>query len=401
MAGYSIPVIASACGGAILARHFGAEGRGVVAAVLLIPNLVWGVCQLGMGQAVPYFVATRQLPGRGVVGSATLLAVVACLVVSGLALNWQVSLLRDYRPGVALAGLVFLSYPTAMALIAVPWGAFHGSGLFREWNILRLVPQITYITAILAIIAWRVEGAESVAYVYLCLLVLVSLPLTWWRFHKVFSGWPSIQLSLIPKLLYFGLAVLGGALPQLLVQRVDQLFVASQMSIADLGHYVVGIAFASLSMPATQVITAHALPRIARSANPQRVFLPVLALALAALVAQTLVLIGLLPYVVPLVFGREFAASLSMYRVLAVYGAVAALGQVATDCARASGAPGLGAIGPWCGLASCSLGLWLLSSDSSAGLMGLSLVMLAGAGVSAFVTVVVMLRKPLLRSPAI
>jgi O-antigen/teichoic acid export membrane protein len=327
--------------GILAARLLGPEGRGQLAAVQLWAIFLGTVSALGVPEAVVYFVARRKEDAGTYVASASVLNLgtsivftIAAWFVVPLLLHAQTDATKD------LARVFVLVIPV-FVLAGVPYGALRGQSQFRRWNFVRLLPAVMW----LGIIGLsKVTGHVDVAFLAVGFMVMetIMLAVTFIVAKPVVRPPYRVNVRIWRPMLRYGLPGVLSTVPQLLNLRLDQLLLAAFVTNERLGLYVVGVAWAGMTLPILSALGSVVFPRLAGEkddAARTRVLLQSIRLAaLLALVVVAVVLV-LTPLGLPLLFSAAFADAVPTAAVLVVAGGILAVNGVLEEAMRGLGRP--------------------------------------------------------------
>ena len=339
--------------GVLLARLLGAEGRGHLTAIQMLPMLVATMGQLGMNEAVIYFGGRdRPRTGRYAV-SAAALTVLAGLPIALLA-AWAVpSVFIGYPPRVVWACQI------SMALLFV--NAIDGIGIATArarhdiplWNVLRMAPRglwmLLVVFCFMAGIADPVVIALAYLAAYAALAPFLIAPV---RRHLAGAWRPDPKLW--PELLGFGLPVAAGVAPRLLNERIDQLAIATLLPARELGLYSVAVGWTGMAQLPALTMVAVAFSKMAGMVEHQakvRFLCGNLWAVGAATGGVALILGALTPWAMGPIYGKEFVSAVPLAWVMFLAVMLRSLAWMLQTGFQACGRPVLGMVSQWVGLA--------------------------------------------------
>ena len=353
--------------GPLIARALGAEGRGLLAAIVVPLGIAPFVAQLGLSAFAVNRVAKGVAPGR-VFGSIALpLLVVATLVA--FASPWLAGLLSEGREPVdryLTIGLYLLPLSLLLNLLLdIAWGL----SAWRTLVAARFLIAFSTLVAIVVLYALHELSVENAAIATIAgsfAPLLVIFPVL----RRV--GRPRVDLAMTRAAVRFGARAWPGTLAQLANLRLDQLLMIPLVPARELGLYAVAVTVAALSTVLSSQIVTVVLPRIA--GGDHDLLKPTMRVLLLTVVTTQIGLaIGTLLLLVP-VFGESFADARALVFVLLpgwlAYSGVSTLSQ----SLAATGRPGAPSVGEIVSLAITMPGLLLLLP--SMGAMGAAVVTL-------------------------
>jgi O-antigen/teichoic acid export membrane protein len=328
----------------IVARALGPEGRGVTAFVLVTAQVAAAVASFGLPQASMVLVAQRTQAGALL---SNLVAFVAA-AAAAVALLTCIALLvaADVRPpsvGPTEIGILGAAC-VANALFRAGEDFLLGCGRLLARGMVVALWSWLYVVVLLILSLRGMLDVPAVAAswaicqaVAACLLIGAS-----WRA----VGITPVDLELLKRSLHFGGRLWPGNLASFLNFRVDQVlmgFIASQVT---LGIYAVAVNASEPLLYLSSAVAGALVPVVARSSPNERhprtlrAFRSLLIPTAASVVAAAV----LGPFLVPLVFGPSFAASVGPFLLL-LPGTVGYLAsRVFSSALLGSSAPGLSAL---------------------------------------------------------
>lgn len=330
--------------GVIVARLLGVEHRGYFALLALVALIISSLGHLG----VPF--AGTVLLAKSEVGRA---GVLSCM---DRFFRWQSALLAllplpvflVLSEGLAEAWLVAVfAIPAVVGQLASFYGlaVLQGKGVIRLANVLRIAQLGIYLGGLLVVL---IVGDGSLLWV--CGAWAVSTLVAGIGTYRVALGSTAIDRDhhkcdprTTAELLRFGLRGFLGGVSPIESLRLDQLLVAITFSAYSLGLFVVALAFINIPRWIAHSFTSILVPHLALSHSESQISARTLwrSVGTSSLINLVIavVLIGLMPYLVSLLFGEQFSDAAPVAQVL-ILGAVAlSTRRVLCDGMRAIGVP--------------------------------------------------------------
>lgn len=312
--------------GPILARRLGPYDRGILASVLAPVNLAIALFAVGIPTAMTYFVASRALSPRRAQRLAVALGSVTGLAATSIVWILAPYLLRSEEGAVPLlraGSLTLIGFGAAAAIRGVRLGSGRFGLVSREqW--------IGVLTRVIAIAGFAIVGiltVTSAAWISIGSTLAASTILVWgWRTapRSLDAGGSETRLRSV--LAYSG-SVAVGAISGTVITRLDQTLMPTLSGARQLGFYAVAVSVSEIplfmSIAVRDVVltasTARADFRLVADAARAVLLSQIVLAAAAALVA---------PWLVPWVFGAQFAGSVPSVLVLLFGGALGSAGSV-------------------------------------------------------------------------
>ncbi len=384
--------------GVIAARALGVEGRGTLALLWLLPLILALVGGIGIAPATTYFVARES---RNVPAVIRLSLQATALLAIGLSLLYGLGLylfagdnhefgLADAALSVALIPL-FLGQNLAIATLL-------GQERFRPYNAARLIPVAIYAALSLAVV---IVGSATLTTILAAALTgwVVALGFSWVMIRRRLprpTGEPEVTRG---EIVSFGLRGVVGSVSPIDDVRLDQFMVGLLLDAHALGLYVSAIAFCNIQRFMAQAVGALSYPRIAAERRgPQAWGLTsrYFRIGLLLVAAATVVLLLVLPFLLPLLFGDEFSAAVGLGRILLAGTFFLAVHRLLTELARGLGHPGYASISEAVNAAVFLFVVFLVLSPITE--HGIAWAVVAGGIVCSGLlgTLIFRLRKPLL-----
>lgn len=322
------------------ARLLGTSGRGELAAIQNVPNLLAILAGLGLGEAALYFTsrqpnAARWFVRRGV--RLTLFGALPAMVVGAVVLPFVID---GHRTVVAAE----LSLPVVLIvpMFMVAHQPLRGIGRIALWTGFRISIAVAWLSILLVATVADVRSAMGVALAYVgaqALIALVALAITK---HYPAGEQPHDGPELSRRMLRYGIPSSLVALPQVLNLRLDQVLLASLVVRSQLGLYVAAVSWSWIAAPPFQALAQLALPRLAAATDPthrRRMTRLVVLIALGGALASVAVLIPVTQFAFPLVMGSDFRAGTGVARLLVVAGTISGVVVVVEEVIRGLGRP--------------------------------------------------------------
>jgi O-antigen/teichoic acid export membrane protein len=383
----------AALSGVILARELGPTQRGEYAAVMAWFGILLVIGEVGQSAAVVFYVARDPDRARDYVATsrAMMLVTGGVAMLGGLAL--APVLARGY-PGLAGA------YRIAFAASAITFaGTSYTYSLqarsIRLWNLVRLSQPVLGLAIV--VVLWRL-GLLSLHAVMYMLAASMAIQLGYAYYYCRQGGLAPgrFQASLVRPLAAYGLSQLAAITPTSVNLLLDQLVLSQLVPAADLGRYAIAATIALVPVPLVAAIGNVAFPRLAarRTVTAQDQWLQRAAvLGSAGLAVIILVPVALSAYwVVPLVFGRAYAAAVPLLWILTPGGVFMSTSQVAGDLLRGRDRPGLVAVAQ--GLAAVFTVVLLIVLLPSMGVAAAAVASTVAYGVALAVMIRCLWRQP-------
>ncbi len=374
--------------GPIAARLLGPAGRGELAA---IQNLFWLtaiLAMMGLPEAAIYFTARHPEQSGKILSTGIVLALLTTPIFF-LLMYPLVPLVLSAEPAFVThaARFILLAIPL-YAVISVATNSVRGTNKLIYWNLLRLLPGAGWLAFLAGAWIWRIHDPVRIAAGYVVVLACLMIPAVWIAGRLIPLSWRPSRILAKPMLSY-GIPLAGAAIPQTLNLRLDQLLIGAFLPPAQLGLYVVAVAWSNAVLLTPNAIGNVLFPKIASSkespADRSRSFTQGVRLGILTSSLVAFVLLALTPYAIPLFFGRAFAAAVPVGFVLILAALVCGLNTIFEESLRGLGDTSGVFWGEAIGLAATAVSLALLLRPM--GIMGAGIASVLGYAVTCAVLI--------------
>jgi O-antigen/teichoic acid export membrane protein len=299
--------------GTLVARMLGPDGRGYLAALILWPWAITLFGNLGVPSAITYCIARDPSSSRTVARWGLGLALPQAVVLTALQALWLLVILDGDPAQVRTAGWLTLALVPALLAQQYGLGLLQGHLRLRLFNGLRLLPWALYALGVAALFA---VGEDAIVPIIAVLLAAfwasgTACLVSGLRFSRGEEA-PSVDRRF---LVSFGLRGLGTSFSAVNVFRPDQVVLALFLAPADLGLYVVGLAFTNLPYFIAKSVGLITFPWVAsrtEQADARRTMwsLTWLTTGIAAVLVAGLAAVA--HWLVPLFFGNDFSDAVTV-----------------------------------------------------------------------------------------
>ncbi len=310
--------------GILTARYLLPEGKGKLTAAMLWPALFLAIIGLGMGQAVVYHTGKYDKDFDEVVSSAALVGFVQGSIACVIGFFTIPYILGDYgQETVFSAQMLFLWAPLGR-LRDYSMRALQGKGLYRPWNTLRLVEKSLYVVGLIGL--WLTDHltVSSVVVVFILSEVVTFTASIYLLSRIVEAIRMSAQFAI--SMIRFGVQNLMTSLVGKANHEADQAIISAYLPAESLGLYRVAVSASNMVTILSGGFKHILISEVSRAdegsgkamiASSLKIAAPMMVVAAAGAVVTA-------PYLIPLVFGGEYADAVLATQVMSI--AAAALG---------------------------------------------------------------------------
>lgn len=245
----------------LLARLLGPQGKGVVTALFVIPNMMVSLADLGVRQASSYYIGQKKYSVQEVLSSSLFLWILTSIAsVIVVLIYYTVPFTETYSIVLISIGL---AYVPIKILVSYLNGVLQGQQLIGNMNIKVLI-EFSVRLLIVIVLVWildlGVTGAALATVIPTFSVFFYSRKMVSKTAEFKIQYLPGIPQDMFQKGIIYALALFVLQLNY----KVDIVLLENMVSSSDLGIYSVGVTLAELIW---QVPAAVAVVLFARSAN--------------------------------------------------------------------------------------------------------------------------------------
>jgi O-antigen/teichoic acid export membrane protein len=334
-----IQIAAAGSTGILIARSLGPNDRGEYAAITAWFGVALVVGELGQTAATTFFVARNPGSAPRYVATSRNMMIASGLIVA--LVGCGVSPLLASGSDAALSGYILMFATCVFSSIGASYTFSLQALNTASWNIVRASQPIVFGVGCWA---FQLSGHLNLLTCLLASSLTIALQtLTAYSFcFRAGLTGGSGDRTIAKEMSRYGLLQMAGAVPSILIARLDQLALSIAVRPEALGQYAVAVSFTSLAVPAVSAIGSVAFPKIAlyrKSARGDGYVLEKHAIS-ATIGVSLVTMVGIIAcaqWMVPRVFGAEYSRAVSLVWILAPGMAALACSQVCSDILRGHG----------------------------------------------------------------
>lgn len=304
--------------GVILSRVLGAAGYGLYSSIIVVPVIVIGFTQLGIRRSLIYHLGNKADSESNILSAVFLLLLYTSalsIIICGMVFFFSDSLILDPL----IVGIVLLTIPMLLTNVFAG-GVFLGKEQILRANIINAGPSLlTLVFTVLfvwvlkfsvlgAFAAISVANLLMVVYVYYVHVHDYRIRLTW-KYHE----------GTIKSLIKLGVVNAVAIFIMQLNYRMDVLMLKKLSTLEQTGYYSLAMQIAEQLWHIPLAIEMIILSRSANTNDDQFVHKTVASIFRISLVIGLIggvVIFFISPWIVPLIFGKEFVNSVPMIQVV-------------------------------------------------------------------------------------
>jgi O-antigen/teichoic acid export membrane protein len=303
-----------------LARGLGLTDRGELAAAMLWPSVVGAIATLGLEESVTYHVARARASVNRILGSALALWTVQSLAFTALTCAVIPIVLQKQGSYVIESALIYSLFVPLNMFGVTMLGVLNGLHRYERYNAVRLAIGLCVIGVQTALLALDVFSVRSIV-IGLVFANLATEAIAWVLVRRSAVRPTRWERPMVKSLFAYGIRSHAGTTSNFLNQRLDQLVISAFLTASQLGLYVVGVTFTSLTALIGGSVAVATLPNVASMGEgEERVVLArrliSVTLVMSALVSLPILILA--PQLIQLFFGSQFADAANITRVLSI-----------------------------------------------------------------------------------
>lgn len=235
----------------IVSRSLGAEGRGSLALILVVPQLLIALFEGGMRQAAIVFLGKKKYRKALVVAAVGVYAIIAG-VVGYFVASW-IMVINYQQFDLLIVFVAALILPFTLVYNSIQ-GILLGDEKIAAFNKVQWHPKVFYLLILLILLFYDKLSIFTVVTATVCAAIYSALQATW--FIKENRGIIEFELSVLKRMLSLGVSY---AFALFLIQanyKIDIILLGILSSKSEVGEYAVSVQIAELlwQLPAAVVI---------------------------------------------------------------------------------------------------------------------------------------------------
>ncbi len=309
-------ILAGLGSGIMISRVLGPDGRGLFAALITVPMLVISFGALGLRRSALFHISSPEYDNNKVISSLLVLWLFSSVIGSGAAAimysGWDTEV---YTVNMILP--VILVIPLEL-VISYTGGLYLGIEDFKMVNRIRISKPLFFLFYLTISLIILDLGIDGVAWAYLLASFSVAIGSTYIT-KKNFKFNFTWDYSYVKKMLRLGIQF---ALAFFVVQlnlRLDTLLLKEWSTTDQVGFYSVASTVAEQlwQLPmAIGIVVASKTASVESREEMKRKLGPLLRLSILVGTIGALALFILIPFLLPLVYGEDFAPSIPAVRII-------------------------------------------------------------------------------------
>ncbi|MCB9140025.1 MAG: polysaccharide biosynthesis C-terminal domain-containing protein [Caldilineaceae bacterium] len=307
--------------GIILARSFGAIGRGEWEAMRVWPATFITLGILGLDKALIYYAS--RTPEKSKHFTSTYFLLVTVLSLLWCVVGWIAMpiFLGTHSNGI-IRGAQWHMLIVPMGFWASSFVVLSALKRYALWNFVRQMIPVLWLLGLLVLLVthsltpWSVMWVSVAAMAARLIIIMIILA----RVNAT-PSFRDIDTSQILPMSKYGIASSSGSTSQFMNFRLDQLIMVGILAPELVGLYVISVSWSSLVDPAVDGLAQVAFPELSSKrkiaeAGPSLARYARLGLLLAIIASIPLIVAA--PFLLPLIYGNDFSAAVPTAIVLVV-----------------------------------------------------------------------------------
>ncbi len=298
--------------GPILARALGPEGRGIMAALLVPVSLANLMFTMGLPESINWHIARGRVSHVDAVRLALVGGIVSGLLGSaGLVLIGPWLLKGDARAYLFQYDLLAITLPVTLSIAALRGIVYGGQG-FKFINTEQFVGVGLRLAVLIGLFVFGLLNPTLAVWTTVLSGILASASLIPALLRTTEQTATTVRVT---EVLRYARSTALGTISCFLIMRIDQALMMPIAGAEQLGYYAVAVSLAELPTAAARAVAGL----IFNSGRDASQFAPqACRLSLLGLLPVCGAAILLSPYVLPLVFGKDFTPAVPMAQILLI-----------------------------------------------------------------------------------
>lgn len=295
----------------LVARALGAEGRGIMAAVLIYPQLLVAITEGGMRQAAVLYLGQRRAPDAEVIGSLFSYMLIAGIAGYGMC-YWLMMTMGESDFGHVMMAIAAAILPVTLATNALK-GIFLGKEKIKDFNKVTWIQKIVYVAGIA--LFYMLEQLTVFTAVLMTLLAAAFnfIQAVYYLNKKSLF---SFGFSLNTFKNMFGIGIVY-AIALFFIQanyKIDVLILSWLSTPAEVGNYAIAVQLGELLWQLPAAVLVVLMSKTANSKGNEIVgtLCKTTRLTLFITVLSCIGLVGASYFLIQPVFGAEFSSAFMM-----------------------------------------------------------------------------------------
>jgi O-antigen/teichoic acid export membrane protein len=293
----------------VISRLLGPSLRGVFAMVILIPEMIVSLGNLGFGPAAVYYTLKEKWDLNKVMGICLIFTFLSGIVLAPMGyvyLHWDIFFLKDilkiqiYTPFILGAVLLLIGKNLNLNLLMA-------ISRIHAYNMVRTAESILPLIFFLAI--WCPFGylLEAAVWSWFAGLVIVMF-MTYFLLRNTGAYPPRFSKVLLKKCIGYGLLSHPANFMQIALLRSDFFFISAMMGTNDLGYYAVASSTAELLLTLPQSIGVPFVPlALGMDKKEAQKYTPQIIRLICCLMVIACLIMGIAgDFLIRMFFGEEF-----------------------------------------------------------------------------------------------
>lgn len=328
--------------GVLTARLLGPEGRGIYVAVTLWPPLFSALAVAGLNSAVVYRLRRSPHSMGGIASAALLLGAASALATTVIGACLLPLFMAKYGAALVIFAQLCLVNVLVNSMQSLIKQTFAGAGQYWYCNLIHLLPQLFHLLGLLAILPFAALSARA-AVVALIIsssaAVLVMLP----KFIRVVRPQFRGAFGELLQLVSYMFRAMPTDIVFTLATYSDRLVLLPLLAPHELGLYAVAFSFSRVIQFVQPAIMSVFLSHMSAQSEAENKLLHDRAcrVLIACLVPGCALCWFAGEWLLVFAYGAEFAAAMTVFRLLVIEASLGVLSQVTVQLFLARNRPGI------------------------------------------------------------
>ncbi|ANS73299.1 hypothetical protein AWM70_00800 [Paenibacillus yonginensis] len=326
--------------GVLTARFLGPTGRGEQTAMVNWSQFLAFCMTFGIPSALVYNAKRRSEQTGGLYATALLMGVGFGGIAMAVGILVLPMWLDSFEHDVVLFSQWSMILCPLIVISQINNAILQVRDEYRQYNRLRYLVPLTTLLMLVVLILTGTMNAHTSAIAYLLPAVPFYIAMTV-RMLRIYGRQLKVSLDNFKRLFTYGLGSYGNDLMGQVSLYIDQILIAGLLNPSDLGLYAVAVSLAKMVSVFSNSIIVVLFPKASGLDKQEAVDITFRAfrISMAATLLASLALMLIAPYVLTLLYGAEFKAALSVFRLLLLQTAIGGGTMVLAQAFMALGKP--------------------------------------------------------------
>lgn len=300
----------------ITARYLGPQGNGIIASLVVFPDLFMIIGSLGIRQAAAYFIGQKKFPEKNILSAIFFLWIVTSIFcVAACYALIQVFSKTDFDNELIVLALVPIPFSLFSTYAS---GVFLGKNNIKAFNTVNWIPNVVKLICyivLIVLIPLAEKGALIGIFLGYFILSIFVLKLLKKEINFKWDYQNEVTISMVKMGVIYAISLLIISLNY----KVDIVLLEKLSSQTEVGIYTKGVSIVEYLWEVPTLLSTIVFARSATSSNPREFSLKVsqlLRICLVIVSIASILFFFLSDFIMVLMYGEQFRASATVQKIL-------------------------------------------------------------------------------------